>query len=191
VTSDRPRALEWEAARAGDVAARSVLAGVAEEIARRVLAARGARARDLDDLTQETVLSFLSFLDANPIAPREIVGFLKWRALGILSDHRKRARIRTMPDSQQDWDAQAADLLGPAASARAVEVRAALADCRDRLGADARAVLALRYEGALEADVIAERLGVTRNAVHVRTFRAIAALRECLERKGVDVEDVT
>lgn len=190
MSGDRPWSALWAAARSGDAGARAELSRAASEVARRVLAARRVPAADVDDLAQETVVSCLAFLDSRADAPREIAGFLKWRALGILSDHRRRARSRTMPTHDEHWIDLATNALGPVVAARAGEVRAALEDCRARLGADARAVLELRYEGGCDAAAIATRLGVTRNAVHVRTFRALAALRECLERKGIDLEDV-
>ncbi len=191
MTGDRPWSALWADARAGDADARAALSRAASDAARRVLAARRVPAADLDDLAQETVVSCLAFLGTQAEAPREIAGFLKWRALGILSDHRRRARLRTMQTNHASGHEPTSEARGPAAAARADEVRAALADCRARLRADARDVLALRYEGGFEPGEIAARLGVTRNAIHVRTFRALAALRECLERKGIDLEDAT
>jgi RNA polymerase sigma factor (sigma-70 family) len=170
--------------------ARAELSRFAAEVARRVLSARRVPAGDIDDLAQETVLAVLGHLDADGEQPREIAGFVKWRALGILSDQRRSARNRTMQSHQAFLSDPVSPARGPAAAARDAEVRAALADCRARLGADARDLLALRYEGGCDAQALATRLGVTRNAIHVRTFRALAALRECLERKGIDPEDV-
>jgi RNA polymerase sigma factor (sigma-70 family) len=92
---------------------------------------------------------------------------------------------RTAPFPEPAFEAA-----GPVDSARAAEVRSTLAECRGRLAESSRAVLALRYEAGLEAEEIARRLGVSRNAIHVRTFRALAELRACLERKGIDPEDV-
>lgn len=184
----------WEAARRGDESARDALAQLAHTIALRELKLRRVASADTEDLAQEAVRSFLVYLAGPGEAPTEIRAFLKWRTLGVLSDHRKRRRARAMETAQKDLDVPALEPAvqgrGPEAAAALGQVRDALADCRTRLNADMRAVLALRYEGGLDAAAIADRLGVTRNAIHVRTFRALAALRECLVRKGIDPEDV-
>ena len=72
----------------------------------------------------------------------------------------------------------------------ASQLRRALDDCRGKLGDDQRTVLALRYETRLESETIAARLGIHRNTVHVRVFRALQLLRECLTRKGFDPGDL-
>jgi len=179
----------WEAARRGDLGARDELAQLARAIAARELALRRVPAHDVEDLVQETVRSFLVYLGGPEEVPREIRGFLKWRTLGVLSDHRKRRRSRAMETYPEIMPEPATESAGPVAAAAAEQVRAALADCRSRLAEDARVLLSLRYEGDLDAAAIAARFGVTRNAIHVRTFRAIAALRECLVRKGIAPED--
>lgn len=181
----------WESARNGDPSARDGLARLAHEIAARELSARRVAPSEAEDLAQEAVRSFLAYLAGPGDAPLEIRAFLKWRTLGVLSDHRKRRRARAMEIAHEAPPEPAVESRGPVSVAIAAQVRDALADCRERLSEDARAVLALRYEGGLEAGDIAERLGVTRNAIHVRTFRALAALRECLVRKGIDPEDAT
>jgi len=179
----------WEAARSGDAEARAGLARLAHEIALRELSARRAAPSEIEDLAQESVRSFLAYLGGSGEAPLEIRAFLKWRALGVLSDQRKRRRARAMEITHVDTLEPTVEGVGPIAAAVAEQVRGALADCRARLGADMREALALRYEGGLEVGEIADRLGVTRNAIHVRTFRALAALRECLVRKGIEPED--
>ncbi len=189
VETDHSLAETWTAARAGDETARAELARLAHEVGLRELAARRVAPAEAEDLAQEAVRSFLSYLGGSGAAPEEIRAFLKWRALGVLSDHRKRRRARAMEITHERPPEVAVEGLGPIALALAGQVREALADCRERLGPDARAVLALRYEGGLDAADIAERLGVSRNAIHVRTFRALASLRECLGQKGIDPED--
>jgi RNA polymerase sigma factor (sigma-70 family) len=180
----------WHAARAGDAPARERIAGLAREVAERELRARRVPQRDLEDLAQEAVRSTLAYLAGAGEAPREIRAFLKWRALGVLSDHRRRQRARAMEVQHDDPPEPAVEGPAPLAAALREQVRAALLDCRARLSADAREVLQLRYEGHLDAGAIALELGVTRNAVHVRTFRALAALRECLQRKGIEPGDL-
>lgn len=177
----------WSRARAGEARAREELAALALAAARRELAARRAPPGIVEDLAQDAVRQTLAFLADGGEEPRELRAFLKWRAFGVLSDWRKKERRRTMhlPAAEAPAD--------PAAEperALPADLAAALEDCRARLAETDRSVLALRYEGALDAAELAERLATTRNAIHVRVFRALARLRDCLEKKGWRAEDV-
>jgi RNA polymerase sigma factor (sigma-70 family) len=182
----------WERARSGDPKARERLAGLAHALADHELRRRGAPSGELADLSQETVRSSLSFL-VSPRAvqtPRDLRAFLKFRAWGVLSDHRKKMRAMTTRLAGSDGSETASRDWGPEDRLRAQQLRRALADCRRSLSEETRAVLELRYEGGLETDGITSRLGVHRNTVHVRVFRALAQLRECLRRKGFDAGDL-
>ena len=183
-------ALVWEHARRGDPAALARLAELAVEIARRELRRRGAPASDLDDLVQETSRSTLACLAAGGESPRDLRAFLKFRAWGVLSDLRK--KMRTSPTSTAGdaaFEVVARDP-GPDRGLRNAQLEAALADCRARLSPEQRVVLEMRYEGGRESEAIASELGLHRNTVHVRVFRALHSLRECLARKGVEAGDL-
>lgn len=179
----------WNKSRDGDAAARDELARLAHAIALRELARRGAPRDDHDDLAQEAVRATLAGLDRGHEAPRDLPAFLKYKAWGVLSDLRKRmrARPRAIEASEVDPPSPAT---GPEGGVRASELAAALRACRERLPLDQRETLRLRYELGLESDESAERLGTTRNAVHVRVCRALAALRECLRRRGFEGGDL-
>jgi RNA polymerase sigma factor (sigma-70 family) len=79
---------------------------------------------------------------------------------------------------------------GPDRGLRVAQVEAALEDCRARLTPEQQVVLSMRYEGELESETIANELGLHRNTVHVRVFRALQSLRECLARKGYEAGDL-
>jgi RNA polymerase sigma-70 factor (ECF subfamily) len=64
-------------------------------------------------------------------------------------------------------------------------LRSALDDCLDRLDARSRAVLVLRFHDELPYDAISKLTSDTVGALRVRIARALPALRECLEAKGV------
>lgn len=174
----------WHACTAGDADARDALARLAHSIAERELARRGARPSDRADLAQEAVRSALACIGSGLGAPKDLGAFLKFRAWGVLSDFRKRMRNR--PTTIEELEAVAADSAAPDRGLRAVELRDALDDCRARLAEEQRETLRLRYEAGLEADHVAELTRSNRNTVHVRVFRALAALRDCLRRKGFD-----
>jgi RNA polymerase sigma factor (sigma-70 family) len=119
-----------------------------------------------------------------------LAAFLKYRAWGVLSDHRKRMRTALPTVDSGSVREPAARDPDPERRAAQRQLVAALGACKERLDADQRATLDLRYSSHLDADDIARRLGVHRNTVHVRVFRALEKLRECLERRGFAPEDL-
>ncbi len=182
----------WARASAGDDLARAELAELALSIARSELARRGVRAADLPDLVQEAQRTTFAFLSRNPPAPKDLCTFLKYRAWGVLSDHRKKMRA-----SKLDYRDDLEPLLRERDSAiqshdrgSGEEVAGALADCRRRLPAELASVLSLRYDSELDGKSMQRQLGVHRNTIHVRVFRALERLRECMVVKGYGTEDL-
>jgi DNA-directed RNA polymerase specialized sigma24 family protein len=51
-------------------------------------------------------------------------------------------------------------------------------------------VLGLRYDAELATEAIQRRLGVHRNTIHVRVFRALEQMRNCMSAKGFGAEDL-
>jgi RNA polymerase sigma factor (sigma-70 family) len=64
-------------------------------------------------------------------------------------------------------------------------VRRALDECLDQLDARSRALLVLRFHDELSYDEISALTADTSGALRVRLARALPALRQCLESKGV------
>ncbi|HRC59265.1 MAG TPA: RNA polymerase sigma factor [Kofleriaceae bacterium] len=64
-------------------------------------------------------------------------------------------------------------------------VRRALDDCLDELDEQSRALLVLRFHDELSYDEISKLVAVTPGALRVRVSRALPALRDCMESKGV------
>lgn len=178
----------WRRCLAADGGAREELTRLAHAIAERELARRGARPSDRADLAQEAVRSTLACLASGADAPRDLGAFLKFRAWGVLSDFRK--RMRTQAAEIEDAGQVAGRDAGPDRGLRAAELREALDDCRAKLNAEQRETLRMRYDLGLEADDAAARMRSNRNTVHVRVFRALAALRDCMRRKGFDAEEL-
>lgn len=182
----------WARALAGNELARAELAEMACSIAQRELARRGVRAADLADLVQEAQRTTFAFLSRNPPAPKDLCTFLKYRAWGVLSDHRKKMRA-----SKLDYRDDLEPLLRERGGARhtpdagaSKEIAGALAECRRRLPAELASVLGLRYDAGLDGESMQRRLGVHRNTIHVRVFRALEKLRECMTVKGYGSEDL-
>lgn len=180
--------LLWERA-AAPGREREQLAELAATIARSELIRRRASPADLDDLAQEAVRSTLAYVGRGAPAPRDLEAFLKYRAWGVLSDHRKRLRAQPVQTSREPSFEPLDPARGPRETSQRRQLIDALADCRAALSTEQRETIELRYLSELEGEAIAARLGVHRNTVHVRVHRALIALRECLERKGVARED--
>lgn len=178
----------WRSAQKGDTEARERLLQEVLVRARTCLAGR-VPAHDLDELVQRTGLSVLGFLDRGGEV-RDFSAFTKFRALGVLSEHRKAMRTeraqRTVAITLEPGDGRPA----PGQHLGASELLAALEECRSRLVEGQQEVFAMRWdEGSAPAEV-AGRLGITANAVNVRLFKAHRAIRECLRSKGFDGGDL-
>jgi RNA polymerase sigma-70 factor (ECF subfamily) len=65
------------------------------------------------------------------------------------------------------------------------EREAGLDDCMQRLPADTRDLVLLRFRHDLSYEEIAALVGPAAGTLRVRIFRALASLRRCLEGKGL------
>lgn len=180
----------WERARAGEPEARGALGQLAREVAERELRARRARPQELPDLVQETLRSTFAFLEQADEAPRELRAFLKFRAWGVLSDQRKMRRQPTLDDPTTLEQAPAHGHAAATSGLVGAELAAALEDCLERLGPEQRQAVEMRYTGEVDADPPAAQLSIARSTLHVRVFRALEKLRECLGRKGWSAGDL-
>lgn len=179
----------WRGAAVRQPGPREKLCARVAKVAGAELVRRGAPWGSLDDLLQEAQRTVLAFIERNPLPPRDLDAFLKYRAWGVLSDHRKRMRNSPITPT--------ADFVPPASRARAVEadlsrqdLERALGECRGQLPSELRRVLELRYASSLDGESMGRRLGVHRNTIHVRVFRALQRLRECLTARGFGPEDL-
>ncbi len=92
---------------------------------------------------------------------------------------RKRLRLPQDLADQLAQVAQAADDLGEQMDRRSAV--AALSRCLEKLAADDRDLIALRYEDNHPIVGIAERLEINESTARVRLFRVRQALKECVE----------
>jgi RNA polymerase sigma factor (sigma-70 family) len=180
----------WASAQQGDPLARERLGRLAGEVAAVELARRRVERGFAEDLAQDVVRSTLAFVARGGEAPRDLPAFLKYRAWGVLSDHRKRMRTALPVVEAESLAEPAAAEPGPERVAHRRQLVSALQTCKEKLEGEQRVTLEMRYSSHLDAEEIARRLGVHRNTVHVRVFRALAHLRECLARKGFAPEDL-
>ena len=116
--------------------------------------------------------------------------FLKFRAWGVLSDQRKMRRHPTLDDPTALEQAPARGHAPAGSGLAGAELASALEDCLERLGPEQRQAVEMRYSGELDAESGAAQLAIARSTLHVRVFRALEKLRECLGRKGWSAGDL-
>lgn len=182
----------WARASGGDEQARAQLAELALTATRSELIRRGVAASELADLVQEAQRTTFAFLSRNQVPPKDLWTFLKYRAWGVLSGHRKKMRASPL-DYRHDLEPLLRErpVAKPAGdSMRKKEIGAALAECRRHLPPDLGRVLAMRYDSGLATDAVQQRLGVHRNTIRVRVFRALERMRDCMGAKGFGPEDL-
>jgi RNA polymerase sigma-70 factor (ECF subfamily) len=94
---------------------------------------------------------------------------------------RKRARLPQDVANQLAHIAQAADDLGEQLDRQSTAT--ALQRCLEKLSADDRDLIALRYEHNHPIVRISERLQINESTARVRLFRVRQALKECVESR--------
>lgn len=171
----------WRQALEGGDGARDQIAQQASGHARRRLYVGGVRGSDLECLSQETVLKVFKALDdGRPV--RVFSAFVKVEARGVLKawrDHSSQSREATM----EDFPEVGAVEPSPVELVVNDETLRDLSDCLDGLTPALREVAQLRLEDLSSQD-IADRLGIARNTVNVRAFRAGEKVQRCMEAKG-------
>ncbi len=181
----------WARASRGDVVGREELAVAVLDLARPVLRVFGAPTSDLDDLAQATVLSVFRYMESRSDAPpRHLGAFVKWRARGVLSDHRKAHRARPLEytaDPLEPPPSYPAE--SPLSRLLARRTLEDLAECRRELARSTTSgkyaeVVAHRYDSHLDNHEIAELQGANVRTVAVQVHRALSKLKDCLRRKG-------
>jgi RNA polymerase sigma factor (sigma-70 family) len=175
----------WIAAREGDASARGELAEIAAEVVRGFLRSRGVRGEELDDPVQDAQTSLLERVLTDPEPPENLRGFLKYRGYWAFGKYVRARRKERERDDEEKLHRVAGEAADPGEGLQRTDLQHAIALCRGRLNAALGETCRLRYDQDLPSAVIAERLGITTNAVRLRIFHANEQLQECLERQGV------
>ncbi|MEZ4360585.1 MAG: RNA polymerase sigma factor [Kofleriaceae bacterium] len=107
------------------------------------------------------------------------------RCLDRLKTVRRRAQSVADEELRSLADVGAAAQLPEPLASADPRVTRALDECLDRLDARSRALLVLRFHDELSYDEISELTSDSAGSLRVRMARALPALRQCLESKGV------
>lgn len=138
---------------------------------------------DRDDVLQETAVAVIESFDRyDPQRP-----FVAW-ALGVARNQiglylRKRRRERLIFDDATIACLAEAFADGPTDSAHRLEY---LGECLQLLGARAAELCQLRYHGDLKPAAIADRVGMSANAVAKALQRIREQLRDCIQRRSAE-----
>jgi len=186
-------------AAAGDVSALDQLFARCEGRLRRLIALKGPRHADLDDLVQEAWLEATKqFADYTYQGPDSFFRWLATVALNRLSNLQRMARAQKRDQRlerplQRDGSSlvpggvQAADAgPGPRTLTIGAEMQARLDAALATLSADDREVITLARVQGLSLQEIGDRIGRTRNAVALLLSRALRKLKAAIGDRGGD-----
>lgn len=179
-----PDALLWESAADGDPQALEDLFQRVRVEARAWLGRRGLPEGDREDLVSEVQVAVLRLLRSGEPAPRNLGGFLYFRARAVTSRYLRRKQVRD-PRSEP---AVLTDLQGnepdPHDQTQRARLLAATRACREALPEPLGEVLRLRYEEGLSQASVGRRLDRSDVWVHRRVRQALSLLSHCLTSKG-------
>ena len=178
--------LLWAAALAGDPQAEGRLWSLVEDDLRRRLSRIGLLcAADRDDLVASARQRIFELVKSGEPAPKNLRGFLHYRALGALKSFR-RSRDRAPQELALGADSPAADSSPePGERIAQAELLEALRICRQRLAPELRWIVEMHYDEEISQRRIAASLALSTDAVHRRLRRGLHFLHDCLRARGI------
>ena len=139
----------------------------------------GCATSSVDDLAQETFLTFLS-ANFDVVDDRSTAKFLRSIARHLFLKSLRSADPQSLAEELDDADATWVRYLDQDGGGPYLD---ALKACLRVVKGRTKAALALRYESGLGRGAIADRLGASESAVHSMLVRVRRSLRECVERR--------
>ena len=146
---------------------------------RAYIAGMGVPRHDVDDVAQDVFVELYRFFDRMPagVQPGQwLKGIARNLCLNYFRRTSRRHRLQReaiveiMLRAEQDGSVALSE--GP--------VRSALDGCYDKLPAESRKMLKLKYELELPSVQIAEKMQSTSEAIRVALFRIRTSLRDCI-----------
>jgi RNA polymerase sigma-70 factor, ECF subfamily len=146
---------------------------------RAYIAGMGVPRHDVDDVAQDVYVELYRCADRLPaeVTPKQ---WLKGIARNLCLNYFRRTsrRQRLQREALVELFLRAEQDGGPALAEG--PIRRALDGCCEKLPADSRRLLALRYEQELPSQAIAQLLKTSPEAVRVALFRIRANLKDCI-----------
>lgn len=192
----RDEQLMFERVKRRDPAAiREVVEELMPQVLRMAIAA-GLRREHAEDVAQATFLTFLESLDrfeGRSTIRTWVFGILFRKLSETRRDLRKDARFEDVDDVDESrFDARGRWVRPPRATDEGVfaaELHRSLDACLELLAERQRVVFELRERDGMSTEEICNVLGCSRTNLGVMLHRARAALRSCLEARGLGRQD--
>lgn len=152
---------------------------------RAYIAGLGVTGHDVDDLAQDVYIELYRNLNRIPDdvpVERWLKGIARNLSMNFFRRRARRGRlhrqalVRLLASSDDPWTTADGDL------------QAALEGCLERLPAESRRLVDLRYERELPSADIARKLNCSAEAVRVSLFRIRARLKQCITRHLAELQ---
>ena len=133
---------------------------------------------EAEDITQETYVKILTYLQEHKAPQDNFLGFIKTVALNVLRDRWRQKKRRGIPVNFEE--------INPEETAsqdhqKAITQRLQIENALAKLGKDQRAVLDLRINKGHSVAETAKLVGKTEAAVRTSQYRALQALAQILD----------
>lgn len=133
---------------------------------------------ETEDITQETYVKMLTYMQKHEAPKENLLGFMKTVALNVLRDRWRQKKRRGIPVNFEEINPEeTASIDQQKAITQHLQIENALA----RLNANQRAVLDLRINKGYSVAETAELVGKTAAAVRTSQYRALQALAQILD----------
>ena len=138
---------------------------------------------EAEDITQETYVKTLTYLQEHKAPVENFLGFIKTVALNVLRDRWRQKKRRGIPVNFEEINPEE---MASQDHQKAVTQRLQLEDALAKLSQDQRDVLELRINKGYSVAETAKLVGKTEAAVRTSQYRALQALAQILD--GLDKE---
>lgn len=139
--------------------------------------------QEAEDITQETYVKAMSYLQSGKVAPNKYIAFLKTVAHNLLRDGWRKHQRRGATVDIDAIPAQEYAVDGPAESSMQ---RQMVEDALMRLNKDQRAIVELRIIQGYSVAETARLMNMKEEAVRVVQYRALRKLAELLKEEPED-----
>jgi len=135
---------------------------------------------EAEDITQETYIKAISYIEKNNVKIDKIIGFLKTVSLNILRDKWRKGKRQGQLINIEDINPIEAAVEDPAED---IEQREIIEDALKLLNEEQRLVIELRILKGYSADDTARKMNKTEGSIRVLQYRALQRLAKLLKNE--------
>jgi len=133
---------------------------------------------ETEDITQETYVKMLTYMQKHDAPKDNLLGFMKTVALNVLRDRWRQKKRRGVPVNFEEINPEETSSMD---QQNAITQRLQIENALTKLSTDQRAVLDLRINKGYSVAETAKRVGKTAAAVRTSQYRALQALAHILD----------